>query len=276
MKKTIKIISAVVISIWITACYDVFENKGIEDYTVQNGITKKEAAEVFQQKIRNYETLKGKGNLPVNPLLPSDYTPQWSDAVYSENEYIWSIEAPIISSKQLKTSHTDEKQPWSAAISQKVVIIKNKETNNTEMFVLSLIPDKECFTKHRSRRERLYTHVGDNSKFTGTVVYTLWEGTDIIINEHTGKKTERKFKHARQKPFKEQIELSNGIIRKTGDMVLMSADGIYGGEIEASIVIGKEPESWCHVCWFPISSCICWLDDVGYDDDYTPPPYYRP
>jgi uncharacterized repeat protein (TIGR02543 family) len=280
-RKIIKIILAAVAMVWVTACYDVLENKGIEDDIVTNGITIKEAAEVFQQKIRSYEILKGKGNLPENPLLPGDYTPQWDNAVYSENEYVWSIEAPIISSRRLKTSHTNEKQPWSAVVNQKIVVIKNKETKITEMFVLSLIPDRECFRKHRSRRERLYTHLGNTAEFSGTAVYTLWEGTNVAVNEHTDKKVSRKFTHRKDKPFAKQEDLSKSVIGSTGNMVVMS-DSYYGGELDESIVIGHP--SVCSVCGFWTMYCLCPFNGSGSGGgygyggggNYEPPPYIDP
>ncbi|MDR2126996.1 MAG: hypothetical protein LBP63_09225 [Prevotellaceae bacterium] len=287
MKKIITITLAAIASIWIIACYDALEDKGIEDDTVKNGITVKEAAEVFQQKIRSYEELKSKGNLPVNYLLPRDYTPQWDNAVFSENKYVWSIEAPIISSSQLKTSHTNEKQPWSAVINQKVVVIKSKKTQNTELFVLSLIPDKECFTKHRSRRERLYTHLGNTNKFSGTVVYTLWEGTNIAINEHTDKNTKRKFTLKRDKHFAQQKNLSKNVIDSTGEMVLLSGDGpAWWDDLPESVVIGYP--AICDMCGAWKIHCRC--PDYGYggggsdgydgyydgDEDYEPPPYVDP
>ncbi|MDR1347651.1 MAG: hypothetical protein LBJ63_04355 [Prevotellaceae bacterium] len=278
MKKSIKIILAVIASIWVIACYDVLENKGIEDDTVKNGITVKEAAEVFQQKIIDYEILKSKGNLPENPLLPRDYTPQWDKAVYSENEYIWSIEAPIIDSRRLlATSHLNERKPWEASITQKVVVIKVKETHETEMFLLSLIPDRKCFEKYRHHRGRTYTHAGNTRKFSGTAVYTLWEGTNILINEHNNDSVTQKFKYDRKKSFYVQKDFSTAVIGESGGLVLMD---YYGGELEGSVVIGRNPgdklPEYCPYCHY--SNCHCWQNDDGSGGggDYFPPGYTDP
>jgi len=72
-------------SVLLPACSDALDDRSIAE---QPGITVDEAAAVFQQKITDYETLRSKVNLPVNELLPANYTPQWKNAVTGENEHI--------------------------------------------------------------------------------------------------------------------------------------------------------------------------------------------
>lgn len=235
---------------------------------------------MFQQKITDYEILKSKGNLPENPLLPANYTPQWDKAVTGENEYIWSIEAPIIDSRRLlATSHLNERKSWKAAITQKVVVIKVKATQVTEMFLLSLIPDRKCFEKYRHHRERTYTHAGNTRKFSGTAVYTLWEGTNILINGHNSDSVTQKFKYDSEKSFYLQKNFSTAVIGESGELVLMD---YYGGELEGSVVIGnwnpgdKLPE-YCPYCHY--SNCHCWQNDDGGGGGgggYFPPGYTDP
>jgi uncharacterized repeat protein (TIGR02543 family) len=285
MKKIIKNgIFALVSLTLIISCYDVLENENNIDTATKEGITKKEAAAVFQQRIYDFEELKNKGNLPVNFLLSANYTPQWDKAVTGENEYIWSIEAPIIDSRRLvATSHLNEPKPWEAAVTQKVVVIKSKETQNTEMFLLSLIPDRTCFEQYKHHRGRTYTHVGDTRRFSGTAIYTLWEGTNVLINEHKEGRVTQKFKYDRNKLFSEQQKIWNDVISETGDVVLMS-DEWYLGEIEGSVCIGslcdKIHDFYCPFCRYPISNCHCGIDGGGGSDgsggDYFPPGYPDP
>jgi hypothetical protein len=216
----------------------------------------------------DYEMLKQKVKVPENSLFPQDYTPQWDKSVQSENEKIWSIEAPIISSTKLSTSHLREKKQWKAAITQKVVIIKNKETQNMEMFVLSLIPDEYCFTKYKHHRGRLYTHAGDKREFSGTAVYTLWEGSNILIREYKNKDVTTKYRHNREKPFDEQFASSQDIISRTGDLVLMSDGAI---DLEGVTVIGYP--SVCQTCGNWMIFCMC--AGGGSWGGYDPPPGYE-
>jgi hypothetical protein len=254
----------------------------MEDDTVKNGITKKEAAEVFQQKIRDYEVLKQtRKKRSNNYLIPENYTPQWKDAIYSENDSICSIEVPIISATRLATSHLQDENPWQARITQKIVIIKSKETKNTEMYMLSLIPDKECFMKHKHGRERIYTYAGDQSKFSGTAIYTLWEGSNILIQEHKNGQVKTKYRHQKDKPFWKQDIMSKNIIAGTGQMVLQSDE--LGGGIECldpSTCIGYYPR--CFRCGAITWECFCWFFDwtdgsgSGDDGSNEPPSYFPP
>jgi len=203
--------------------------------------------------------LKEKVNVPFNPLLPAEYTPQWHNAVTSENENIWSIEAPIISSRRgLRTSHMNETKPWEAAVTQKVVVIKNKQTHETEMFVLSLIPDRKCFEKYRHHRGRTYTHVSDTKNFSGTAVYTLWEGTNVLIKEHNDTVVAETFRYNRELTFSVQHSFSFAAIGSSGDLVLMSDDPSSGCvivNIEEADCIGNY--SYCGWCGKLKGKCIC-------------------
>jgi uncharacterized repeat protein (TIGR02543 family) len=288
MKKLLICIFLITIFVFFVRCVDDLNYKNNTDSQIV-GITKKEAVELFQQKIIDYEKLKQKGNVPKNSLLPDNYTPQWNNAVNSENEYIWSIEAPIISSKRLEISHRRDKQPWRAAVNQKLVIIKSKETKDMEMFVLTLIPDKDCFHKHRhyQHRGRTYTHAGNKQEFSGIAVYTLWEGTNILINEHNSDSVTQRFKYDRGKSFYSQKNFSNAVIGETGELVLMS-DNPGGGDIidiEGIVVIA--PGIYCPWCGNYKGQCTCYWDPPpgpsgggsgGYDDggDYFPPGYPDP
>ncbi|MDR0754668.1 MAG: hypothetical protein LBF04_04690 [Prevotellaceae bacterium] len=250
--KTNLLIVVIIIMISIISCYDSLYNNN-KDNIYKDKLTVTEVKDVFRQKIRDYETVKMNRHTKVaKSFFPEDYTPQWNKAVMSENEYIWSMDIPILTSNRLMVISRGKTDTIYTPVPQKLVIIKNKESGEKYMFILTLIPDIDCSAKFKNGVEKTYTHVGDVSNFTGIAVYSTWNGKVIQIKRQSKKDiTQLNFKD--RKISKNEKTDKLGIITSgMGELVLMGdGDDWFLGEIESSEV------TWCRWCWHRIDECTC-------------------
>ncbi|MDR3287542.1 MAG: hypothetical protein LBT27_08875, partial [Prevotellaceae bacterium] len=272
------------------ACTEALDYERTEKDTEGNGITIKEAAELFQQRIIDYEILKDDGRHTDNLLIPENYTPQWDNAEFTENEHIWSIETPILSDRKVFTFHKKEAKPWYAVVTQKLVIIKHKETEKMNMYILTLIPDKLCCQKHKRHREKTYTHLGNTSEFSGTAVYTLWDGTDILVNEHTEKKLRKAYSYDTEITNTERVAKTKNILKEFDLVPIKTMSNMSyedGNGIYYCITCGRSLPEGSYICsWCEMGSG--YIDDLivtpgggsgdggGGSGGGTPPIYYCP
>jgi hypothetical protein len=269
MKKIIKIISAAVVLISAVKCNDILYNKNIE--MQEFGLTISEAKELFKQRVMDYEKIKEIAKKKQNIFIPDDYTPMWSSATQGQNEHIWSMDVTVNPKNTMMVFHTDEEKPWYASVTRKLVITKNKKDNRLNMYILTLIPDKNCCDKHKHGREKLFIHAGDTHKFTGTAIYTLWEGSVICINEHGKQGIKRVYTRENAKKSKSTVEVQLMKKPKIADYRLNLRLGEFipmgGGGYGASY----EDGGTCNFCGEPISDecfdynccrCYGWYDDL--------------
>ncbi|MDR2065691.1 MAG: hypothetical protein LBP85_08315 [Prevotellaceae bacterium] len=251
--KLLKILSfAVIVLISAVSCYNyLYDDNG--DKTNKDKLTITEAKDVFRQKIRDYETLKTRRQVKVvRTFFPEDYTPQWDKTVISENEYIWSVNVPILTNKRLMVVSREKTDTVYTPAPQKLVIIKSKETQKKYMFILTLIPDRECGYKFKNNMEKSYTHAGDVKNFTGIAMYSTWDGRIINIRKQDRNNIIRlnlKDTTITKSEKSKKLKLATAI---SGELVLMGGgDDWFLGEIEGSEV------TWCQWCWRSIDDCIC-------------------
>jgi hypothetical protein len=269
----VKIVSfGIVTAVSVVSCYDSLYDENNGD---KKTLSVTEAKDVFRQKVRDYEKLKTQRQVNTKKtFFPDDYTPQWNKAVRSENEYIWSMDIPILTNKRLMVTHREKTDTIYIPASQKLVIIKNKESGKKYMYILTLMPDKECGSKFKNNIEKTYTHAGNVSNFTGIAVYSTWDGKVIEIKRQ-GKKNviQLNFKNTKINRD-EKTKKFERITSDMGGLVLMGGDDWYLGEIEGAEV------TWCQECWNRIDMCTCWNIDYcstcGYSicrcDEYQDDP----
>ncbi|MDR1348917.1 MAG: hypothetical protein LBJ63_10940 [Prevotellaceae bacterium] len=136
-------------------------------------LTISEAQNCFKNAVIEYEKQKDINNIKNNSLTPNNFTPRWDIAVESENSNIWSLDIPIISDTKYWIVNQKQTEQWAATATQKIVIIKNKETKKCNLFLLTLIPDKDCAIKFKRKSlAKVYIHIGNSSEFSGMVIYS--------------------------------------------------------------------------------------------------------
>jgi hypothetical protein len=285
-----KFLVAVIIIMSTIACYEVIDDSVDSDNIHDHKLTMAEVKDVFRQKVCDYETIKTIRQTKVaKSFFPEDYIPQWDKLTRAENEYIWSIDIPILTSNRLMVINRKKTDTIYTPVPQKLVIIKNKESGGKYMFILTLIPDIECASKFKNGVEKTYTHAGDASKFTGIAVYSNWNGKVIKIKRQNKKSiTQLNFKDTKISKYEKTNKLEI-ITSGMGELVLMGGgDDWFLGEIEGSEV------TWCQWCWHRIDECTCgdpqycsvcgysvcrcdeYHDDDNYDDDNVCPNCARP
>jgi hypothetical protein len=246
-----------IVSIFTASCYNMFREEQA-DSTISAKLTIQEIKEVFRQKVLDYEITKTRRQAQISKtFFPENYTPQWDKVVSAENEHIWSMDVPILTDKRLMIARKEYNDTIYTPVPQKLVIIKNKETGRKYMYILTLIPDKECGSRFKNKIETTYTHVGDIGNFTGIAVYSTWDGKMINIRRYSKNGSiQLNFKDtALSKSEKhKKITLITAI---AGELVLMGGgDPWYLGEIEGAEV------TWCQECGQRIDLCTCW--DIEY------------
>lgn len=172
MKKHLLYFCTIGISLFLTSCI-----AGIErDISISAGedaeITVEQAREFFEQELltRNDDT-------PTpNILSPGDFTPQWDNAQISQNYRIACVDVPIIPTYRYRAIRSEfrrgQAQAYIVNVSQKVVIVKDRESGAMASYVISLIPDKDFAAKHKGDISDLFLNANDRGKYSGAIFYT--------------------------------------------------------------------------------------------------------
>ncbi len=159
-------------ALFLTSCI-----AGIErDISISSGedaeISVEQAREFFEQELltRNDDTPS------PNILSPGDFTPQWDNAQISQNYRIACVDVPIIPTYRYRAIHSEfrrgQAQAYIVNVSQKVVIVKDRESGAMASYIMSLIPDKEFASKHKGDISDLFLNANDRGKYSGAIFYT--------------------------------------------------------------------------------------------------------
>ena len=160
------------ISLFLTSCI-----AGIErDISISAGedaeISVEQAREFFEQELltRNNDTPS------PNILSPGDFTPQWDNAQISQNYRIACVDVPIIPTYRYRAIRSEfrrgQAQAYIVNVSQKVVIVKDRESGAMASYTMSLIPDKDFAAKHKGDISDLFLNANDRGKYSGAIFYT--------------------------------------------------------------------------------------------------------
>lgn len=172
MKKHLLYFCTIGISLFLTSCI-----AGIErDISISAGedaeISVEQAREFFEQELltRNDDTPS------PNILSPGDFTPQWNNAQISQNYRIACVDVPIIPTYRYRAIRSEfrrgQAQAYIVNVSQKVVIVKDRESGAMASYVISLIPDKDFAAKHKGDISDLFLNANDRGKYSGAIFYT--------------------------------------------------------------------------------------------------------
>ncbi len=172
MKKHLLYFCTIGISLFLTSCI-----AGIErDISISAGedaeISVEQAREFFEQELltRNDDTPS------PNILSPGDFTPQWDNAKVSQNYRIACVDVPIIPTYRYRAIRSEfrrgQAQAYIVNVSQKVVIVKDRESGAMASYIMSLIPDKDFAAKHKGDISDLFLNANDRGKYSGAIFYT--------------------------------------------------------------------------------------------------------
>ena len=109
-------------------------------------------------------------------LSGGDYTPMWDLAIANENEYIWSLEVPIVSDLAVvvKNKRTDN----ITRAERRLLFIKNKDTKSVYSYMMvSEAPQTKT-------SDSGYAHLSDNSSYTGMVLFSTLSGDFVSLNRY--------------------------------------------------------------------------------------------
>ena len=146
----------------------------VEDASHLTVLQTKQFFEYFTAK-RNAKTKAAYEYL--NRLVVGDFTPNWDNAVASNDGIIGSVDVPIESQMKyiaLRQHHEGEITFTSRIpLYQKLVFVKNDTLNSIFPYLLSLIPDKDFYINHREEDiAGNFINLGNKGGFSGLAIYT--------------------------------------------------------------------------------------------------------
>lgn len=254
MKKHLLYLCTIGISLFLTSCI-----AGIErDISISSGedaeISVEQAREFFEQELltRNDDTPS------PNVLSPGDFTPQWDDAQISQNYRIACVDVPIIPRFGYRAIRSEYKLGKATAyivrVSQKLIVVKDRESGDMAQYIVSIIPDKDFAAKHKGDISNLFLNANDRGRFSGILLYTC-HGIPVRLSKYIdGKRVEgistcgvagkQKYKELLLKIYKGLSDIKvlryAGITSRSGEDPGWDFDA---GEIDDVIIIGTGPSN---------------------------------
>jgi hypothetical protein len=144
-----------------------------------------EAKEFFEKQTINYvSNTRAKTEKKKKKLSTGDITPIWDDAVASSNKNIACYDIPIESEYKYKAVYSDYYNGKASAkkvdVYQKLIVVKDMQTQQLGQYILTLIPDKEYEDKYRKKVGERFINCKKKLDFTGVAIYTI-PNMDLII-----------------------------------------------------------------------------------------------
>ena len=204
-------------------------------------------------------------------LSGGDYTPMWDLAITNENEYIWSLEVPIVSDLAVvvKNKRTDN----ITRAERRLLFIKNKDTKSVYSYMMvSEAPQTKT-------SDSGYAHLSDNSSYTGMVLFSTLSGDFVSLNRYNNgvsvasvnaSETSHSHHHQCDSTGCDGHIHTDAIDDVLGDdeygVMPLGMGGIYYEGV--CIYCGaKYPDCWCGMC--PICkkedcSCLDYCDECNH------------
>lgn len=141
------------------------------------GFTLEEAKAFFEMKITEKETRTRAGKKMSNTSLsPEDFTPKWNNAVGSSQNNLACYDMTIHTNTRYQVMSYDFKDGTARVnvvpASQKLVIVKDADTEALGQYILTLIPSKDFYVKHKNNICDLFINCSDKACFSGAAIYT--------------------------------------------------------------------------------------------------------
>ena len=267
--KKIFLFTAIVMSLIAQSC------SKSTDVLITTGFNIEEAKMSFANNFNNALSTKSP-NEAYYSLAGGDYTPVWEMAKANENEFIWSLEVPIISDLQIvlrnKTTEVIK------AAERKLLFIKNKETHSVHSFIMV------SSTAETKSSNSNFEHLGENASYSGYVMYSTLAGEFVTLSRfnngvestfHNTHSSEFEHQHNCDETCEEHnfgLKLEEGMgCDEFGIMLLGMGGGEYFegickwcGALEEYCICIPNPEP-CEKCG--VINCGCnldYCDECGY------------
>ncbi len=148
-----------------------------QSQTDMKGFTLQEARDFFEKKIMQGSTsTRTGGKMSKTSLSPQDFTPKWDNAVGSAQRNLAGYDISIETTTRYQVTSYDFKGGVARVsvvpVFQKLVIVKDVETEALGQYILTLIPTKDCYVKHKKNICDLFVNCSDKARFSGVAIYT--------------------------------------------------------------------------------------------------------
>jgi len=161
-----------------------YEQQGYDDGRPLPGVVQ-EARSFFEEYAANM-TLSDE----ISGLSPGNFAPEWNKAVVTTDEgnYV-CVNVPIVSERTFQglfysnydpVQRPSDESYWSAA-GQKLIVVKEPGTGNFGCYILTIIPDEANASTNYDAVNKMYNACDPNTKFSGTVLYTIPGDNDIPV-----------------------------------------------------------------------------------------------
>ena len=257
--KTLPLFIAVAISAVLLCCTRTdadLSNQRAKPIDVGNHLTIPQS-KLFFEKItsQRHATTKSAAE-HLNRLVIGTFTPDWDNAVASNNGIIGSVDVPIES--QMKyiavRYHYEANNTFTTTripLYQKLIFVKNDTLNTIFPYLLSLIPDKDFDISHRGEDiAGNFINLGDKRGFSGLAIYTTpytgylirasrfangnyVDGAFVLDSRHSFDENARK-----AESFLADIK----IMRLSGIATKGNDDTVDGGQLDEVVVIAGRPQ----------------------------------
>lgn len=215
-----------------------------------------EAQEFFENSFTTTQTRSRIGKRDNGKLDPGEFTPQWDKAVISENKNVGSVDIPLLTEYKYKAVHCKFENGNSKAylvdVTQKLVVLKSKHTQEKVQYILTLIPEKDYYQKHKGDISANFTHSEEKNGYSGLAIYTHAMTAKIIsISQfQNGKLLKNVFLPSGKDSFESRIKRANKLL-----------DGIKVPRIKNSVTRsfgeGDIIDGGCVFCGQDYGSCSC-------------------
>lgn len=254
--KKILLFSSILLSLIAQSC-----SKSTEDLTVSR-LNIEEAQAAFVNSFNNALTTKSADETYYS-LAGGDYTPVWDMAKSNENEYIWSLEVPIISDIDIVLKNNETNQITLA--DRRLLFIKNKQTQVVGSFILV---STTTYTKSTNSN---FEHLADNSSYSGYVLYSTLGGDFVALSKYnngveTASVNDWDLKNSHnQECIPENCTENNHSdaideIMGSNEFGIMPRGNGSGQYYEGFCIFcgAPEPFCWCYICPnCKLEDCIC-------------------
>ena len=265
----------VLLAMFLTACQTDFHGDAMS--AINNKSLKIKDAKAFFEGNRPATTRTQGGGMSLG--VSEKCSPDWSQAIESENEFLYCVEVPLTSGYRFVSTRKRRVGGKEIYLHQdvlrKLIVIKHKQTNELRMGVMSLVPSTH-FKGGKPETSYDFNHFGDKYKYSGLVIYTNEVGTLVTTDFY--RHGERILHHyvSRENP---RMEIAQKIIGPVQihafDITTrIGADGFWwcttcekyhhkdDDIIEcAPVIIGTEI---CNGCLNLITNCTCEWNNACY------------
>lgn len=147
--------------------------------TDMQGFTLRKAKYFYYEEMeRTAETIRVRASRKHTSfsLCPDGFVPKWREAVSSTQGHLLCYDIPIKTDVWFEARFSDfelgKKSLCTVIASQKMIIVKDMRTGTLGLYILTLIPDRECNAKYKENVCDCFINCGDKGEFSGIAIYT--------------------------------------------------------------------------------------------------------